>query len=181
MTGQPPLYIEDILAALRERRIGNETASRWIEMRLADRSRQVRAHATPGMVDRVTNAVRQAMTGGDEFSSLFPPHDPLGPGDGAVEYPNQPLIYDAPDKQGNRQVRQGFASPRFPRSMPYASADSRLGGFTTRINRGETPAPRDVEVIYPAQAAAAAPLSDDELYDALFPSDYRSASGWDAG
>lgn len=136
MTGQPPLYLEDILAALRERRIGNETASRWIEMRLADRSRQVRAHTTPGMVDQVTNAVRQALTGGDEFGGLFPPHAPLEPEEGHVEYPSRSLIYPGVEQgQRNRQPRTD----------------------------------------------AAAPLTDDELYDALFPPGYQrqAAEDWD--
>lgn len=53
MPGQP-LYVEDIVAALRESRISNETATRWLDMRLADHRRQVRAHATPAMVESMT-------------------------------------------------------------------------------------------------------------------------------
>jgi hypothetical protein len=44
MAGQP-LYIEDILAALRERRIGAETAVNWLEMRAAEQRPRYRRTA----------------------------------------------------------------------------------------------------------------------------------------
>ena len=136
MAGQP-LYIEDILAALRERRIGAETAVNWLEMRAADQRRQrrqVQAHSNAAVRDLVVKAVDSALAGdgGDEFSQLFPPHDPLG----HVEYPGRSLIYEG-DSQGprNRQAR----------------------------------------------ATASGPLSDDDLYAALFPPEYKrqAAGGWD--
>ena len=142
MTGQPqPEWVKEITDAVRERRIGADTAGRWLEMRLADQrrqARQVRAHSNQTVRDLVIRAVDSALTGdgGDEFSSLFPPHDPLGPELGHEEYPSQPLIYDG-NSQGQRN--------RKPRT------------------------------------AASAPLSDDDLYAALFPPEYQrqAAEGWD--
>src|SRR6266496_1626608 len=98
MAGQP-LYIEDILAALRERRIGAETAVNWLEMRAADQRRQrrqVQAHSNAAVRDLVVKAVDSALAGdgGDKFSQLFPPHDPLGPELGQEEYPGRSLIYE---------------------------------------------------------------------------------------
>jgi hypothetical protein len=140
MAGQP-LYIEDILAALRERRIGAETAVNWLEMRAADQrrqARQVQAHSNAAVRDLVVKAVDAALAGdgGDEFSQLFPPHDPLGPELGHEEYPGRSLIYEG-DNQGQRH--------RQPRTT------------------------------------ASAPLSDDDLYAALFPPEHKlhAAEGWD--
>jgi hypothetical protein len=134
---QPPLDIEDILAAVRERRIGAATAAAWLELRLAEQARQVRAHATQQMRDRLHGALDSALAGDaqDEFSRLFPPWQPLGPPLGHEEHPSQSLVYDAPDRQGRR------------------------------------PQPR----------TAASALTDDELYDALFPPEYRrrAAGGWE--
>jgi hypothetical protein len=138
VAGQPP-DVSDILAAVRERRIGAATAAEWLELRMAEdarEARQVRAHATQQMRDRLHSAVDSALSGGgDEFSRLFPPWAPLGPALGHEEHPSQSLVYDG-GSQGQRS--------RQPRP------------------------------------AAGAPLSDEELYDRLFPPGYRRhAEGWD--
>jgi len=136
VAGQP-LYIEDILAAVRERRVGAATAAAWLELRLAEQARQVRAHATQQMRDRLHGALDSALSGDaqDEFSRLFPPWQPLGPPLGHGEHPGQSLVYDAQDTQGRR-----------PQPRTTASA-----------------------------------LTDDELYDALFPPKYRrrAAGAWE--
>jgi hypothetical protein len=109
---------------------------RAVEVRVVE----VRACEVRVVDERVAEvrAVDSALSGdgGDEFSSLFPPHDPLGPELGHEEYPSRSLIYDA-DSQGQRN--------RKPRT------------------------------------AASAPLSDDDLYAALFPPECqrRAAEGWD--
>jgi hypothetical protein len=110
--------------------------ARAVEVRVVE----VRACEVRVVEERVAEvrAVDSALSGdgGDEFSSLFPPHDPLGPELGHEEYPSRSLIYDA-DSQGQRN--------RKPRT------------------------------------AASAPLSDDDLYAALFPPECqrRAAEGWD--
>ncbi len=126
MTGQPPPDIADILAAVREGRIGAASAVAWLEQRQADQrrqARQVRAHATPAMRAGLVRAVDSALAGDDdEFARLFPPSAPLG---GHQEYPSHPLIYPGEEQgQRDRQPRTAYA--------------------------------------------AAAPLSDDELYERLF-------------
>jgi hypothetical protein len=96
MAGDRP-YIDDILAAIRERRIGAATALEWLELRAAEHARearQVRAHATQQMRDRLHGALDSALSGGggDEFAKLFPPWAPLGPPLGHEEYPSRSLI-----------------------------------------------------------------------------------------
>jgi hypothetical protein len=43
----------------------------------------------------------------DEFAGLFPPHDPLGPD---LEQQDQPLVYEPPDRRGNRPPPRAFAA-----------------------------------------------------------------------
>jgi hypothetical protein len=129
-------YVDDIVAAVRERRVGADTALAWLELRSDEHARyvrEVRAHADAAMRDRLHSAVDSALSGGteDEFSKLFDPRRPLGPATHEEE-PSESVVYDAPDRQGNR------ARPR-----PAASA-----------------------------------LSDDELFDALFPDGYRWRPGF---
>lgn len=125
MPADPPLDISDILDGVRAGRLRERSAAALLEQRIAAR-RQVRAHATPALRDRLVKAVDSALAGdgGDEYSSLFPPEAPLGASlEGHVEYPSRPLIFPG-EQQGQRN--------RQPRT------------------------------------AAAALLSDDEVYDRLF-------------
>ena len=115
------MSLDELLAGLREGRFGEQTALRWLEGSVAE-ARQVQAHATPALRDRVIKALDSA-DGQDEFAHLFPPSNPLG--SGHVEYHSEPLIYSG-EQQGQRNRR-------------------------------------------PRAAAAAAPLSDDDLFAALFP------------
>lgn len=110
MAGERP-YVDDILAAVREGRIGAATAAEWLELRAAEHARQareVRAHADQGMRDRVHNAVDSALSGDaqDEYSRLFPPSKPLGPPQSAEEHYPGPVIYRGQD-QGQRTRRPG--------------------------------------------------------------------------
>jgi hypothetical protein len=102
VAGQPP-DVSDILAAVRERRIGAATAAAWLELRLAAHSREVRAHATQQMRDRLHSALDSALSGGsaDEFTRLFPPEKPLGPDLGHQEYRPAPPVYPG-EGQGRR-------------------------------------------------------------------------------
>jgi len=117
MTEDRP-YIEDIVAAVREGRIGAATAAEWLELRAAEHAREarwVRAHATQQMRDRLHSAVDSALSGGgsgDEFARLFPPWDPLGPPvDESGQYPSQSLIYPGEQQgQRNRQPRTAAAA-----------------------------------------------------------------------
>jgi hypothetical protein len=94
----------DIVAAVRERRIGPETAAAWLELRIqaARGSRTVHAHWTPAERDQLMTAL-DSLTG-DEFAGLFPPSAPLGPDQGAAEQPNTTAVYPGegqgrPDRQ----------------------------------------------------------------------------------
>jgi hypothetical protein len=116
-------YIDDILATVREGRIGAAAAADWLELRAAEHARearQVRAHATQQMRDRLHGALDSALFGGstDEFSRLFPPWAPLGPDLGHEEYPSQSLIYPG-EQQGQRSRQPRMAAGALTKDEDY--------------------------------------------------------------
>jgi hypothetical protein len=127
--GDPPLDIEDILAGLRTGRLRERSAAALVEQRLGAR-RQVRAHATPALPDRLVKAVDSALAGdgGDEYSALFPPSAPLGPDEGHVEYPSAPLVYPGEDQgKRRRQPRTGYAAAALTDDQLYDALFGPLG------------------------------------------------------
>jgi hypothetical protein len=150
--------MEDILTAVRERSISAATAAEWLEMRLAEakRARQVRAHATPAMRDRLVRALDGALAGGgDEFGHLFPPHDPLGP---APDMQDQPLVHGPPDSRGNRRTSRKYAAAG---EMADEEADSLFAPATSEE------ADHRARVVR-ARSERVEDLPDEELHRLLF-------------
>jgi hypothetical protein len=179
VAGQP-LYIDDILAAVRERRIGAATAAAWLELRLAEQARQVRAHATPAPRDRVVNALDAAPTGdgGDEFARLFPPSAPLGPELGHEEYRPEPLIYPG-EEQGRRNRRgvtwDGYTSASARPAPGEMTNEEAAALFPPRTAEEAERRAQTVE----ARAARVEAMSDDELYERLFPPEFDQRTAED--
>jgi hypothetical protein len=161
-------WLQEIIDGIRQGRITQATAADWLELGLAEQARQVRAHATPILRDRVVEALDAALAGNgrDEFAGLFPPSSPLGAEQGAHEYPPAPQVYGPPDRRGNRQARQGFAAPNFPSYVPYAAAET-------------VPIPASYPPPIPAVAMSPPPedVADEMLHESLF----GDTSGPEAG
>lgn len=171
--------IRDILEAVQERAIGAETAASWLEMRIAEARRPRHVQARTQLIDALDSAL-----GGDEFAGLFPPTSPLG-GEHEAE-PDGGLVYPG-EEQGQ------------PGRRPVTSWDGYVSAATSSRpvlavwESSPRPAPEmddeEADLLYPprtseeadgrarAVRAAAAPLSDDELYDRIFGP--LGAAGWD--
>ena len=179
-----------IMAAARRGTISPEAAIRWARWAAGgqdvsvldqmtgppweDRRQWMAAAANSDLAQRVLDILLQLTGGvlpgaqaGDEFARLFPPHAPLGPPQGAEEYPSQSLIYPGED-QGKRTRRvttwDGYlqaGAPPGPDEMSDEEADALLPPRTAEESERRA---RRVE----ARAAYVEDLSDDELYRLLF-------------